>query len=132
VKILLDTDICIYAINHRRPESLARLRTYAAGDVGISAVTHAELRYGVENSARAAENLSVLERFVLPLEIVAFDVEAARHYGRIRTALKRAGTLIVGNDLLIAAHALSLGVMLGTNNLREFGRVPGLRIEPWS
>lgn len=132
MKILLDTDICIYAINHRSPESLARLRAYEAGDVGISAVTYAELRYGVENSARFQENLPVLERFVLPLEIVAFDTEAARHYGRIRTALKRVGTPIGGNDLLIAAHALSLNVTLVTNNQREFSRVPGLRVEQWS
>jgi tRNA(fMet)-specific endonuclease VapC len=61
-----------------------------------------------------------------------FDAEAARQYGRIRTALKRAGTPIGGNELLIAAHALSLGVMLVTNNLREFSRVPGLRVEQWS
>jgi tRNA(fMet)-specific endonuclease VapC len=100
--------------------------------VGISAVTYAELRYGVENSARSAENLPVLERFVLPLEILTFDTEAARHYGRIRAVLKRAETPIDGNDLLIAAHALSLGVTLVTNNLREFSRVPGLHTEQWS
>ncbi len=132
MKILLDTDICIYAINRRSPERLARLSAYAAGDVGISAVTYGELRYGVENSARAAENLPALERFVLPLEIVAFDAEAARHYGRIRTILKRGGTPIGSSDLLIAAQALSLGVMLVTHNLREFSRVPGLRAEQWS
>lgn len=131
MKVLLDTDICIYAINRRNPECLARLRGHAAGDVGLSAVTCAELRYGVENSARAAENLPVLERFLLPLEIVAFDAEAARHYGRIRTNLKRAGTLIGGKDLLIACHALRLGVMLVTNNLGESSRVPGLRVEQW-
>lgn len=74
----------------------------------------------------------MLERFVLPLEILAFDTEAARHYGRIRAALKRAGTPIGGNDLLIAAHALSLGVTLVTNNQREFSRVPDLHIEQWS
>lgn len=132
MRILLDTDICIYTINHRTPESLARLGAYQAGEVGISAVTYAELRYGVENSPRSAQNLPVLERFVLPLEILAFDTEAARHYGRIRAALKRAGTPIGGNDLLIAAHALSLGVTLVTNNQREFSRVPDLHIEQWS
>jgi tRNA(fMet)-specific endonuclease VapC len=131
VKILLDTDICIYAINHRSPETLGRLREFDAGDVGISAVTYAELRFGIENSARPARNLEVLERFVLPLEIVPFDADAARHYGRIRAALKRAGTLIGANDLLIAAHALGLGVTLVTNNVRELERVSGLRVERW-
>jgi tRNA(fMet)-specific endonuclease VapC len=74
----------------------------------------------------------VLERFVLPLEIVAFDSDAARHYGRIRAALKRAGTPIGGNDLLIAAQALSLGLTLVTNNPREFSRVEGLHVEQWT
>ena len=132
VKILLDTDICIYAINHRNPETLGRLRGFDAGDVGISAVTYAELRFGIENSARPARNLDVLERFVLPLEIVAFDADAARHYGRIRAVLKRAGTPTGGNDLMIAAHALSLGAALVTNNVREFARVSGLQVEQWS
>lgn len=132
MKILLDTDICIYAINRRSPESLRRLHAYGAGDVAISAVTYAELRYGIENSARADESMPVLERFVLPLEIVTFDADAARHYGRIRAALKRAGTPIGGNDLLIAAQALSLGLTLVTNSLREFSRVEGLHVEQWS
>ena len=131
VKILLDTDICIYAINRRSPEVLARLRGFAAGEVGISAVTYAELRYGIENSARPTENLAVLERFVLPLEIPPFDAEAARHYGRIRSALRQAGTPIGSNDLLIAAQALSLGATLVTNNVREFSRVPGLDWVLW-
>ena len=85
MRLLLDTDICIYAINARRPEALARLRDYALGEVGISAITYAELRFGVENSQRVAENLERLERFLLPLEIVPFDAEARQHYGRIRT-----------------------------------------------
>jgi len=132
LKILLDTDICIYTINHRTPETLGRLRRFNAGDVGISAVTYAELRFGIENSAQPVRNLEVLERFVLPLEILAFDADAAKHYGQIRAALKRAGTPIGGNDLLIAAHALSLGAALVTNNVREFKRVSGLRVDQWS
>jgi tRNA(fMet)-specific endonuclease VapC len=132
VKVLLDTDICIYAINRRAPGPLERLRGYSLGDVGISAVTYAELRFGVENSARAEENLERLERFLLPLEIVSFDAEAGRWYGRVRTQLQRAGSPIGANDLLIAAHALSLGVILVTGNVREFERVEGLHIERWA
>jgi tRNA(fMet)-specific endonuclease VapC len=132
VKVLLDTDICIYAINRRAPGPLERLRAYALGDVGISAITYAELRYGVENSARAEENLQRLERFLLPLEVVAFDAEAGRHYGRVRAQLQREGCPIGGHDLLIAAHALSLGARLATNSLREFERVVGLQVERWA
>jgi tRNA(fMet)-specific endonuclease VapC len=131
VKILLDTDICIYAINRKRPEVLARVRDYRIGEVGISSITYAELRFGVENSNRVDENMERLERFLLPLEIVPFDVEAGRHYGRVRTELKRAGCPIGSNDLLIAAHALSLDATIATNNIREFARVAGLRVEQW-
>ena len=81
MRILLDTDICIYAINRKRPEVLSRVRGYSLGEVGISTITYAELRFGVENSARVDENMGRLERFLLPLEIVPFDAEAARHYG---------------------------------------------------
>ena len=85
MRLLLDTDICSYTINARRPEALARLRDYALGEVGISAITYAELRFDVENGQRVAENLERLERFLLPLEIVPFDAEVGQHYGRIRT-----------------------------------------------
>jgi tRNA(fMet)-specific endonuclease VapC len=131
VKILLDTDICIYAINHKRPGILSRVRDYRIGEVGISSITYAELRFGVENSAKVEENLDRLERFLLPLEIVPFDAEAGRHYGRLRSELKRRGCPIGSNDLLIAAHALALGAALVTNNIREFARVSGLRVEKW-
>ena len=132
MKILLDTDICIYAINRKRPEILEGVRDYQIGEVGISAITYAELRYGVENSVRADKNMVRLEQVLLPLEIVPFDAEGGRYYGRVRTALKRAGCPIGSNDLLIAAHALSLDATLVTNNTREFDRVAGLRVEQWT
>lgn len=131
MKILLDTDICIYAINRKRPEILSRVRDYRIGEVGISSITYAELRFGVENSARVEENLDRLERFLLPLEVIPFDAEAGRHYGRIRSELKRLGCPIGSNDLLIAAHALALDTTLVTNNVREFSRIAGLRVEQW-
>jgi len=132
MKILLDTDICIYAINRKQPEILERVRDYQIGEVGISSITYAELRFGVENSNRIDDNIERLERFVLPLEIIPFNAEAGRQYGRIRTDLKRAGCPIGSNDLLIAAHALSLAATLVTNNTREFERVVGLRVEQWN
>jgi len=132
MRILLDTDICIYAINRKRPEVLSRVRSYSIGEVGISAITYAELRFGVENSVNVDQNIDRLERFLLPLEILPFDFEAARHYGRVRHALKRAGCPIGSNDLLIGAHALALAVTLVTNNVREFSRIDGLLVERWS
>lgn len=131
MRIVLDTDICIYAINRKRPEILSRVRGYPIGEVGISAITYAELRFGVENSARVDENMDRLERFLLPLEILPFDAQAARHYGRLRRELKRAGCPIGSNDLLIAAHALALAATLVTNNVREFARIDRLRVEQW-
>lgn len=131
MKIFLDTDICIYTINCRNSKLLERLRSYCIGEVGISAITYAELRFGVENSARSQENIDRLERFLLPIEIVPFDAEAGVYYGRLRTELKRIGLMIGNNDLLIASHALSLNVAIATNNLREFSRVPGLQVEQW-
>jgi tRNA(fMet)-specific endonuclease VapC len=132
MRILLDTDICIYAINHTRPEVLSRVRGYSLGEVGISAITYAELRFGVENSVRVDANMDRLERFLLPLEIVPFDAEAGRHYGRLRRELKLAGCPIGSNDLLIAAHALALAATLVTNNVPEFSRIDGLRVEQWA
>ena len=130
--ILLDTDICIYAINRKRPEVFSRLREYRIGEVGISSITYGELRFGVENSARKKANMERLEKFLLPLEIPPFDARAGRHYGSVRMALKRIGCPIGANDLLIAAHALSLDAILVTNNISEFRRVVGLRVEQWN
>ena len=132
MKILLDTDICIYAINRRNPKPLERLRAYSIGEVGISSITYAELRFGIENSVRVAANLERLERFLLPLEIVAFDAEAGRYYGTVRAQLQRVGLPIGSNDLFIASHALSLGATVATNNVREFARVKGLQVERWT
>lgn len=124
MKILLDTDICIYAINRKQPEIMGRVRDDQIGEVGISSITYAEMRFGVENSNRVDDNMGRLERFLLPLEIVPFDAEAARQYGRIR-----AGRPIGSNNLLIAAHALSPDTTLVTNSNREFERVVGLRVK---
>ena len=95
-------------------------------------ITYAELSYGVENSARPESNAERLTRFLLPLEVVPFDAEAGRCYGVIRHQLRRAGHPIGANDLLIAAHAMSLDVVIVTNNTREFERVAGLRVERWT
>lgn len=131
MRYLLDTNICIYLIKRRPPQVLARFQHCAVGDIGLSAVTLAELQYGVAKSQFPARNQQALEAFTLPLEVVPFDAAVATAYGPIRTVLERQGTPIGAMDLLIAAHALSLGVTLVTNNPREFGRVSGLQVENW-
>ena len=126
---LLDTDICIHIINQKEAPR-ERFRQHAA-QTGISAITYAELCFGVAHSARVAQNERLLQRFRTDLEILPFDADAARHYRDIREELQTRGELIGANDLLIAAHARSRGATLVTNNEREFGRVPDLRIENW-
>jgi tRNA(fMet)-specific endonuclease VapC len=129
---LLDTNVCIHIIRRRPQAVLRRFEEYGIGEVGVSSVTVAELRYGAEKSAKPEQNLEALGRFLLPLEILAFGGEAAAAYGWIRAALENAGTPIGPLDTLIAAHAVSVGVTLVTNNIREFGRVPGLGVEDWT
>lgn len=128
--ILLDTNICIYIINARPPEVLARFQGYRLGEIGISSIVAAELAYGVARSG-SARNRSALEMFFTPLEILPFDEKAFWAYGSLRADLERQGQSIGAMDTMIAAHALSIDATLVTNNTREFVRVSGLRIENW-
>ena len=132
IRFLLDTSICIELIRGRAPVVLARFRHRKIGTIGISAITLAELRYGVAKSSDPPQNTVALAHFCAPLEIFPFEHEVASIYGDIRAALERAGTPIGPLDTLIAAHALALGAAVVTNNEREFRRVPGLRVENWT
>ncbi len=132
LRCLLDTNVCIHIIRRRPQVVLRRFEDYGIGEVGVSLVTVAELRYGAEKSSRPEQNLEALGRFLLPLEVLAFGQEAAASYGRVRAALEKAGTPIGPLDTLIAAHAVSVGVTLVTNNTREFQRVPDLEVEDWT
>ena len=129
---LLDTNICIYLIRRRSREALRRFEDFEVGEVGVSVITVSELRYGVEKSARVEQNREALDQFLLPLEVASFNLEATASYGKIRAVLEKQGTPIGPLDTLIAAHAVSLGATLVTNNTREFERVPGLPIEDWT
>lgn len=129
---ILDTNTCIYLIRRRSPEALRRFEQFEVGEVAVSAITLSELRYGAEKSARPEQNREALGRFLLPLEVSSYGVEATLSYGRIRASLEKQGTPIGPLDTLIAAHAVSLGTILVTNNTREFQRVPGLQIEDWT
>lgn len=132
MKLLLDTNICIYIIKQQPVTVLNRFLEYQVGDIGISSITLAELRYGVAKSTHREKNAKALDEFVIPLEVVSYDESAAHVYGDIRATLEKAGTPIGSMDMLIAAHAVSLGVPLVTNNTREFLRVPSLNIIDWT
>jgi tRNA(fMet)-specific endonuclease VapC len=131
MNLILDTNICIDLIRDRPPSLLERFSAHAVGDIGISVITLAELEYGVSKSSRPAKNREALEQFVSPLEVAAFERQATTVYGRLRAALEKKGQSIGSMDLLIAAHAVSLDARLITHNVREFARVPGLKIEDW-
>lgn len=128
---LLDTNICIYLIKKKPLKVLKKLSEYAVSDIGISSITVAELLYGVDKSSLPERNRDALDGFLAPFEIMPFDDRAAEVYGRIRAELERKGTPIGSMDMLIAAHALSLGVTLVTNNSKEFKRVPHLQVANW-
>lgn len=128
---LLDTNTCIYLIKKKPPEVLRKFNQYVAGDIGVSAITVAELYFGVRKSQQPDKNQQALEQFLLPLITVEFDHDAATVYGGVRAVLERQGTPIGSLDTLIAAQALSLDLILVTNNTREFARVPHLKIENW-
>ena len=132
MELMLDTNVCLYLIKEHPPSVVERFATHAVGDIGISVMTLAELEYGVSKSGRPARNREALDQFISPLEVAPFDRQATAAYGKLRTTLEKKGRTIGSMDLLIAAHALSLDVRLITRNIREFGRVPGLRVEDWA
>lgn len=131
IRILLDTSICIELIRGRAMAVRSRLRRRKVGTVGISAITLAELQFGVARSSDQARNTIALAHFCAPLEICPFDHLAATAYGEVRTVLAQAGTPIGPLDTLIAAHGVALRATVVTKNEREFRRVPGLRVENW-
>ena len=131
MKYLLDTNICIALIRQKPKEIINKLTAYRPGDIGVSTITIAELVHGAQRSKQIEQNMTALDQFLLPLEVVDFDQNAVGAYGHIRTYLENKGALIGSMDMLIAAHALSLDVTLVTNNTREFKRTPDLKLEDW-
>lgn len=129
---MLDTNIIIYAINHRPEFVLREFRKHDPKELCISAVTLAELEYGVWNSSRPEQNRLALITFLSAIDILPFDTNAAREYGEIRYLLKKSGTIIGANDLMIAAHAKANHLTLVTNNTKEFKRVPDLKLVNWA
>jgi tRNA(fMet)-specific endonuclease VapC len=131
IRHLLDTNACIELIRKRSLKVLSRLRACPAGSVGISSITLAELYYGVARSSFPDKNLIALTQFCAPLDLLTFDDRAAAVYGRVRADLERIGFPAGPLDTLIAAHALSEGAVLVTDNEREFRHVKGLTVENW-
>ena len=131
MKYLIDTNICIYIMNNHPPEVLERFRETGVGEVGISSISVSELYYGAYKSGRAEQNIKRVEEFLYPFEILTYDESASREYGKIRSYLEKSGRIIGPLDMLIAAHALSRGLIIVTNNIGEFSRIKALRVENW-
>lgn len=132
MRYMLDANTCIAIIKRRPAKTMRKLSSVPVGAIGVSAIVLAELRYGVERSARRGENEEALEEFLYYAVALDWPGEAAGIYGKIRAKLAKKGRMIGAMDLLIAAHALHLGSVLVTDNVREFRRVPGLRVENWT
>ena len=130
LKYLLDTNIVIYVLK-RRPVEVLKMFNTNASRMAISSITLSELIYGAEKSPNVDQNLEAIEEFISHLEVLPYDAKASQHYGQIKATLERKGETIGENDIHIAAHAISLGLILVTNNLREFKRVANLALENW-
>jgi tRNA(fMet)-specific endonuclease VapC len=128
---MLDTNICIYVMKNY-PLTLQDKFNSLAEQICISSITLGELHYGAEKSARRADNLTAIEHFVARLDVLPFDAEAAAHCGQVRAELALKGTPCGPHDMQIGGHARSEGLIVVTNNLREFSRMPGVRVENWA
>ena len=132
MRYMLDTDICVYIIKQRSESVLRNLRENMDEGIAISAITLAELECGVQKSANPGKNTLALNQVLSILSVLPFDDMAAYEYGKVRADLERKGTPIGPLDTQIASHAKALGMIIVTNNVREFSRVEGLAIENWA
>jgi tRNA(fMet)-specific endonuclease VapC len=131
LKYLLDTNACVDYLSGRYPAVIARLQRSGPADLGLSTVVVAELRYGADRSARPKENHARIDVLTAEIPVIEFDLESAAAYGRLRARLEAKGTPIGPNDMLIAAQAFSRRLVVVTDNVREFRRVRGLKVENW-
>jgi tRNA(fMet)-specific endonuclease VapC len=130
LKYMLDTNIAIYTIKNR-PAKVREAFKKHSGEMCLSSVSLGELIYGAEKSAQVERNLAEIEGLAARLEVPSFDSHASIHFGQLRAELAKSGRVIGPYDMMIAGHARSLGLILVSNNLKEFERVPGLRMENW-
>ena len=129
---LLDTDVCVFILRRTSSALLERLQAVPLEHQAMSVVTLAELQYGVRVSTRKQANQDAVDLLLRHLTVLDLTRDAALHYAEIRADLRQKGQLIGANDLLIAAHARSLGATVVTNNVKDFGRVEGLAVENWT
>ena len=129
---MLDTDICVFILRRSSDTVLARIQAVPVAQQVMSVVSYAELLYGVQLASKKKSNQAAVDALMRLLAVLQWPKDAARHYAEIRADLKKKGSMIGANDLLIAAHARSLGAVVVTNNTRDFARVKGLRIENWA
>lgn len=132
MRVMLDTDTCSMLVRSESPQLDSRLRSIVPTELCISAITHAELLYGLAKRPKATKLANTVSALLARLQSLAWDENAAARYAEIRCALEKKGSIIGAMDMLIAAHAVSLGLPLVTNNVREFRRVPGLVVEKWT
>ena len=132
MRYMLDTNICIYIIKNKSKKVIMELKRHKPSEVCVSAITYAELAYGVEKSMAVEKNRLALALLFSNIEVLDFDTKAAIHYGKIRAYLEKQGTPIGPLDMMIASHAMSLGYTVVTNNIKEFERVPDLKLENWA
>lgn len=128
---LLDTDTFVYIRRGRPTEALEKFRQLQPGDAALSVITYGELVYGIEKSQQGFAAFHLLDQMTELIAVLPLPEQAARVYGSIRATLARKGEAIGANDLWIAAHAMTAGLILVSNNVREFRRVPGLKLENW-
>ncbi len=130
---MLDTDTCIFLMRGESPALAAKVQSVPLQQQVMSAVTFAELTFGVHVSAAAKrkQNQAVLDSLALHLAVLDWPQDAAKHYAEIRADLKKRGAQLGAADLMIAAHARALGAIVVTNNVKDFGRVKGLQVENW-
>jgi tRNA(fMet)-specific endonuclease VapC len=131
-RYMLDTDICSYIMRRSHDAVLKKLSKVPVSEVCISVITKSELLFGVEVSPKHRQDEAALDAFLRHVEVLDFPDGASLHYAKIRADLKARGAMIGANDLLIAAHARSLGLTLVTNNTREFSRVRNLAVDKWT
>ena len=128
---LLDTDTCAFILRKSSPVLLERIQLVPLQQQSMSVITLAELLYGVQVSSKKKMNREGVDALVRHVNVLDWTNKAAEHYAEIRADLKKKGQIIGSNDLLIAAHARSLGAIIVTNNVKDFRRVKGLQLENW-
>lgn len=131
LRYLLDTNICIYIAKRKPLNVLHKFEHLSIGEVGMSTITYGELLYGVQKSQHQKKSMIILEELITLIPVLPLEIGVGKYYGKIRSKLEQQGKLIGNNDLWIASHALSLEVVLVTNNVKEFSRIPHLKIENW-